>query len=137
MVGSGLHEHHTTARILERPAHAVGMWTLSKRGKVAPCVLLTHQLGWDLRVESGDLLMTHVCGSDREIEEASAAWKAAMIEKAGADGDASVVVASLSLRASSGFSRETACGAALSRAWLRWHHGVRRLTDARPRDVGL
>ena len=45
------------------------LWTLSKRGKVVACVLLTHQLGWELRVESGDLLLTQVCRSDREIED--------------------------------------------------------------------
>ena len=49
------------------------LWTLSKRGKVRACRLLTHQLGWKLRVESGDLLLTQVCRSDREIEEVSAA----------------------------------------------------------------
>jgi len=34
------------------------LWTLTKRGKVARLVLLTHQLGWELRIDSGDLLMT-------------------------------------------------------------------------------
>jgi hypothetical protein len=57
------------------------LWTLSKRGKVARLQLLNHPLGWELRIESGDLLMTQVCRSDREIEDVSAAWKAAMIEK--------------------------------------------------------
>ena len=44
-----------------RPVQLDTLWTLSKRGKVAPCVLLTHQLGWELRAESGDLLRTQVC----------------------------------------------------------------------------
>jgi hypothetical protein len=44
-------------------------------------MLYTHQLGWELRVESGDLLMTEVCRPDREIENVSAAWKEAMSEK--------------------------------------------------------
>jgi hypothetical protein len=35
-----------------RPVQLEHLWTLSKRGKVAPCLLLTHQLGWELRVES-------------------------------------------------------------------------------------
>ena len=64
-----------------QPAQLETRWTLAKRGKVAPLVLLTHQLGWELRVESGDLLLTSVCRSDRDIEDVSAAWKAAMIEK--------------------------------------------------------
>jgi alpha-glucuronidase len=46
----------------------------------ARLMLYTHQLGWELRVESGDLLMTQVCRSDREIEEVSAGWEEAMIE---------------------------------------------------------
>ena len=60
---------------------AVTLWTLSKRGKVAPLVLLTHQLGWKLRIDSRDLLLTQDCKSDREIEDVSAAWKAGFIEK--------------------------------------------------------
>jgi hypothetical protein len=57
------------------------LWTLSKRGKVAACALLTHQLGRELRVESDDLLLTQVCRSDREIEEVSAGWRHAMLAK--------------------------------------------------------
>jgi hypothetical protein len=64
-----------------QPAELETMWTLRKSGKVARLVLLTHQLGWELRVESGDLLLTQVCRSDREIEDVSAAWRGAMIEK--------------------------------------------------------
>jgi hypothetical protein len=64
-----------------QPVELETVWTLSKRGKVARLVLLTHQLGWELRVESGDLLMTQVCRSDREIQEVSAGWKDAMMEK--------------------------------------------------------
>ena len=64
-----------------QPAQLETLWTLTKRGKVARLVLLTHQLGWELRVDSGDVLLTQVCKSDREIEDVSAAWKAAMIEK--------------------------------------------------------
>ena len=64
-----------------QPAALETVWTLSKRHRIARLVLYTHQLGWELRVESGDLLMTQVCRSDREIEKASAAWKEAMIEK--------------------------------------------------------
>lgn len=39
------------------------------------------KFGWELRIDSGDLLMTQVCRSDREIEDVSAAWNAAMTEK--------------------------------------------------------
>lgn len=63
------------------PVELETVWILSKSGKVARLLLFTHQLGWELRVESGDLLVTQVCRSDREIEEVSAGWKGAMIEK--------------------------------------------------------
>lgn len=68
-----------------RPVQLETLWTLSKRGKVAPCRLMTHQLGWELRVESGDLLLTQVCRSDREIEEVSAGWRDAMLAKGWTD----------------------------------------------------
>lgn len=57
------------------------VWSLTKRGRVAHCVLLTHQLGWELRVDSGELLLTQVCRSDREIESVAAGWRQAMMEK--------------------------------------------------------
>jgi hypothetical protein len=40
---------------------------------VARLVLYTHRFGWELRIESGDLLMTQVCKSDRDIQDVSAA----------------------------------------------------------------
>jgi len=61
------------------------LWTLTKRGKAACLRLLTHQLGWELRIESGDLLMTSVCRCDRDIEDVSAAWKTAMLDKGWAE----------------------------------------------------
>ena len=80
------YEHHTAREFWNgQPTQLETLWTLTKRGKVAHLVLLTHQLGWELRVESGDLLLTSVCRSDGDIEDVSAAWKAAMIEKGGAD----------------------------------------------------
>ena len=63
------------------PRELQTVWTLTKRGKVARLVLLTHQLGWELRIDSGHLLMTQVCRSDREIEEVAAGWRDAMVAK--------------------------------------------------------
>jgi hypothetical protein len=63
------------------PVELETVWTLTKRDRVARCVVLTHQLGWDSPIDSGDLLMTQVCRSDQEIEDVSGARKAAMIEK--------------------------------------------------------
>jgi hypothetical protein len=57
------------------------VWTADEAKPVARCVLLTHQLGWELRIDSGDLLMTQVCRSDRDIEDVAATWKGSMIEK--------------------------------------------------------
>lgn len=63
------------------PRELQTVWTLTKKDRAASLVLYTHQLGWELRIESGDLLMTQVCKSDRDIEDVSAAWREAMIEK--------------------------------------------------------
>jgi hypothetical protein len=63
------------------PAHLEDVWTLRKRNHVVRCMLFTHQLGWELRLEVGKLLMTQVCKSAREIEDLSAGWRDAMIEK--------------------------------------------------------
>ena len=64
-----------------QPVALETLWTFAKRHRIARLVRYTHQLGWELRIESGDLLMTQVCRSDREIEEVSAAGKEATIEK--------------------------------------------------------
>jgi DNA polymerase III subunit epsilon len=64
-----------------QPVELETVWRLSKNGKVARLLLRTHQLGWELRIDSGDLLLTQGCRSDREIEDVAGAWKAAMIEK--------------------------------------------------------
>ena len=56
-------------------------WTLKKRNHTVECVVFSHQFGWELRLQSGELFRTQVCRSDREIEDVSAAWKAAMVEK--------------------------------------------------------
>ena len=58
---------------------------LSKKDRVAQLVLYTHQLGWELRVECGGLLLTQVCRADREIEEVSAGWRDALLAKGWAD----------------------------------------------------
>ena len=64
-----------------QPALLETVWTLTKRAHVAHCVLFSHEFGWELQLDVGELFRTQVCRSDREIEDVSAAWKAAMIEK--------------------------------------------------------
>ena len=54
---------------------------------VAQCIVFSHQFGWELRLEVGELFTTQVYRSDREIEEVAAGWRDAMLAKgwAGAD----------------------------------------------------
>lgn len=51
--------------------HAVELregWTLRKRNYVAVCRLWSHELGWELRLEVGELFRTHV---RRSVERSS------------------------------------------------------------------
>jgi hypothetical protein len=46
------------------------------------CRLVTHQLGWELRLEiAGSLQRSQVCRTQDEVLDTSERWKAAMIEK--------------------------------------------------------
>ena len=63
------------------PIELQTLWTLSKGSRTARLMMFTHQLGWELKIDSGDMLLTQVCRSDQEIEDVSAAWREAMIEK--------------------------------------------------------
>ena len=48
----------------------------------AVCRLVTHQLGWELRLEvAGSLQMSRVCRRQDEVLDASEQWKTAMIAK--------------------------------------------------------
>jgi hypothetical protein len=63
------------------PVKLQDLWTLRKREHVATLELWSHLTGWECRIDSDPILMTRVCRSDQEIEDVSAAWKQAMIEK--------------------------------------------------------
>ena len=56
-------------------------WTITERNRVAQCVLFSHQFGWELRLEGGELFRTQVCRSTEEILDTQESWKAALIEK--------------------------------------------------------
>jgi hypothetical protein len=56
-------------------------WTLTKRNRVAQCLLFSHQFDWELRLEVGQLFRTQVCRTIEEILDVQESWKAAMIEK--------------------------------------------------------
>lgn len=46
-----------------QPVQLETVWTLTKRGHVAQCALFSHQFGWELRLEVGELFRTQVCRS--------------------------------------------------------------------------
>ena len=54
---------------------------LRKGDKVARCSLLTHQLGWELRLITTDLLRSQVCRSPEEVLTTHEPWKVAMQDK--------------------------------------------------------
>ena len=56
-------------------------WTLKKRNRVAECLIFSHEFGWELRLEVGELFRTQVCRSTQEIRAVQENWKAAMVEK--------------------------------------------------------
>jgi hypothetical protein len=56
-------------------------WILRKGDKVARCLLVTHPLGWELRLMSTDLLRSQLCRSSEEILSTHEQWKTAMSEK--------------------------------------------------------
>jgi len=43
--------------------------------------VFSHQFGWELRLEVGELFRTQVCRSSDEVVTTAENWKAAMIEK--------------------------------------------------------
>jgi hypothetical protein len=63
------------------PVELGNAWILRKGNKVARCVLVTHPLGWELRLMTPDLLRSQVCRSSEEVLNSHEQWKAAMIVK--------------------------------------------------------
>ena len=53
-------------------------WVLHKGDKTARCSLVTHQLGFELRLITTDLLRSQVCRSDEEVLNTHEQWKAPM-----------------------------------------------------------
>ena len=57
-------------------------WRLQKSGRVLRCELLTHALGWELKVwEGAELARSQVCKTQDHVFDQSAAWKAEAITK--------------------------------------------------------
>lgn len=63
------------------PVELGDAWTLDKGSKTARCKLVSHQLGWELRLLVGELLRSQVCRSGDEILTTQESWKAAMINR--------------------------------------------------------
>jgi len=47
--------------------------------KLRNCILVTHPLGWELRLMTPDLLRSEVCRSSDEILDTNDQWKAPML----------------------------------------------------------
>jgi len=64
------------------PVRISSGWRLTKGTHTAECELFAHQLGWELRLLTGqELRMSQICRSQDEVLTTSEQWKAAMIEK--------------------------------------------------------
>jgi len=68
------------------PVELGAAWTLRKGDKVAQRVLVSHQLGWELRLMTSDSLWSQVCRSSDEVLETHEAWKVAMLSKGWIEG---------------------------------------------------
>ena len=63
------------------PVELGDAWIMRKGDKVARCVLVTHPLGWELRLMTTDLLRSQVCRSAQEILATHEQWKTALVSK--------------------------------------------------------
>lgn len=63
------------------PVELGAAWTLRKGDKVASCILVSHPLGWELRLMATDLLRSQVCKSSDEVLATQESWKSAKLSK--------------------------------------------------------
>lgn len=56
------------------------LFTLNRKDASARCVLRIHEFGWELRLQVGELLLSHVCRSQDELQMTGEQWKTGMIE---------------------------------------------------------
>ena len=69
-----------------QPGELTEAWRLRKLGcgpaKEAVCRLLSHQFGWELRLEAnGELIGSQVCRNNEQVLTTQEQWKKAMVEK--------------------------------------------------------
>jgi len=53
-------------------------WTLKKRQHVTQCLVFSHEFGWEVRLEIGELFRTQVCRSSNEVLKTCEEWKIVM-----------------------------------------------------------
>ena len=63
------------------PVELGDAWTLRKGDKLARCILVSHKLGWELRVMTSDLLRSQVCRASDEVLSTDETWKIAILAK--------------------------------------------------------
>jgi hypothetical protein len=65
-----------------KPKRLDDLFVMRKDDRLAVCALHTHDLGCECRLFSGDdLIATHVCRSDAEIETFANTWRDGLKEK--------------------------------------------------------
>lgn len=69
-----------------QPVELGDAWILRKGDKVARCILASHELGWELRLMTHDLLRSQVCRTSDEVLRTHEEWKTALIAKGWIDG---------------------------------------------------
>ena len=68
------------------PVQQDDVFLVRKGDMVATCQLWTHALGWECRLFAGeDMIATHVCRTDKEIETFGAKWREALTLKGWAE----------------------------------------------------
>ena len=69
------------------PVDCGDAWVLRKDDKTARCSLVTHQLGWELRLITTGLLRSQLCRSTEEVLRTQEIWRAMMRTEGWADRD--------------------------------------------------
>lgn len=73
-------------RVLQRlnrsaePATLGELFALNRNDANARCVLRTHEFGWELRLQVGELLLSHICRSQDEVRMTGQQWKTGLVE---------------------------------------------------------
>lgn len=63
------------------PVELGDAWTSRKGDKIARCILGRHELDWELRLMTSDLLRSQVCRTAEKVLSTHEQWKAAMLQK--------------------------------------------------------